>query len=257
MTLKNFYDFYENSDLIHNFILTEQQCRNISVNRRETDFLYEDIVMAVNRKLNTPQDPVNKKTGSGKSTKPKAPKTQAQKDAAAKAAKERRAARTEADKNFDNDRAAHLRNKNKKAAKTTVKQRLAGRLEKYRARMKDSRASQATVRKLLSMRQATTRKNIAAKQKVSRENLLGRQKARTKYLEAKKPVIKGDKVVTPKVKKPTFKPKKMPKPLPMPRLVGGKIVTTKRKPKATTDAGASKAAKQAAKTKASGKAVEA
>lgn len=210
----------------------------------------------VQRKLKTPEDPkMTSKKGTGK--KAAAPKATTTKSTTKKAAapkttgkKSTGTKKDAADKKFDAARAKHLREEKKKGATASLEARLKKRLAAYSSGIKKAKKSQATVRKLLVARQKATRGNLILKQKAARTNLEARQKARLDQRVHRKPVIKGDKVVTPKAKKVKVKLVK-PKLNPIPHLKDGKIVTSKQNHKKGTAAQKS-GAKKAAKTKAKG-----
>lgn len=227
--------------------------------------------MAVNRKLTSPTDPVKggskakakkatakkpaaKKAAAPKAAKkPAAKKPAAKKAAAPKAAKAKKAPvkKTAAEKKFDGERATHLRKQAKKGKAKSIEQRLKERLAKYKAGVVATQKSQGALRKLLLKRQAVARSNLVAKQKAGYSNLIAKQKARLAARKARKPSIKDGKIVAPKVA-PKAVALKKPKLKPMPRLKGGKEVTTKQvKHKGT--AAQKVGAKKAAKTKAKGK----
>lgn len=190
----------------------------------------------VNRKLNSPTE-----EGDGRKKKqtaaPKTPKPAASKPAE----------KSEADKKFDAERAKHKRNKNKKKSQSQLEAALKRRMAVYSNGIKKAKKSQATLRTLLAAKQKTTRVNLGIKQKAAVTNLKAKQKARMEQRLARKPVIKGDNVVTPKARKIKVKLVK-PKLHPIPHLKDGKIVTTKRKP-VQHDPARRAAAKEAAKTK--------
>jgi hypothetical protein len=205
--------------------------------------------MAIKRKLTSPTDVKggSRKGGKGPKATPKTP--------GAKAAEP-----TAAEKEFNNQRAKHLRGQRAKAkGKATsgrIQKRLETRLKAFEKRVDKIKGALALKRNLLSARQAAVRKNVKNRQQWRRKNLLGRQKLHLKWILSRKPKIQGNKIVVAKTAKPKFKPGKAPAKLPLPRLVGGKIVTKKARPP-KHEAGASAAAKRAAKTKKTGAAVEA
>lgn len=203
--------------------------------------------MAIKRKLTSPTDVKggSRKGGKGPKAAPKAP--------GAKAAEP-----TAAEKEFNNQRAKHLRGQRAKAKGKATSGRIQARLERrlaaFETRVKKIKGALTLKRNLLAQRQATVRKNIKARQNWRRKNLIARQKLHMKWVLGKKPKIQNGKIVVPKLAKPKFKAGKAPAKLPLPRLVGGKIVTKKaRKPR--REAGASAAAKKAAKSKKTGAAV--
>lgn len=214
----------------------------------------------IKRKLKTPKDPVMKSTSATvkkkKAAAPAKAKAVKAKAAPAKAKATKAKAKTATDAKFDKDRAKHLRDTKKGAKGKTIEARLKARLAKYKDGIKTAKKSAGATRKLLIARQVIARKNLIARQKVAKENLIMRQAARLKAREARKPMIKKGKIVTPKVKAPKIKLKPKPKAIPLPRMKDGKMVTTKKK-KAVATPSAKKGAKKAAKTKAGNKAVEA
>lgn len=220
--------------------------------------------MTIKRKLKTPKDPVMKKGAAvstsavGRKKKPAAPAAAAPaaKKPAAKKPAAKKDTRTASEKKFDSERSAHLRKQRKVTKTKTLEQRLKDRLAAYKKNLGLAKKRAGTARRLLAARQGITRKNLLARQRVIKANTLARIELRLKARAARKPQIKGNKIVVPKVAAPKFKPKPMPKPLPMPRIKDGKIVTAPR-PKSKPRAGGSAAAKKAAKTRGAGKAVEA
>ena len=203
--------------------------------------------MAIKRKLTSTTDVKggSRKGGKGPKAPPKAP--------GAKAAEP-----TAAEKEFNNQRAKHLRGQRAKAKGKATSGRIQARLERrlaaFETRVKKIKGALMLKRDLLSRRQATVRKNIKARQVWRRKNLIARQKLHLKWVLGKKPKIQNGKIVVPKLAKPKFKAGKAPAKLPLPRLVGGKIVTKKKRPP-KHEAGAAQAAKKGARTRKTGAAV--
>ena len=195
--------------------------------------------MAIKRKLTSPKDPV----AGGSKKKVRVPRVK--KTGAA-------AEPTAAEKQFNNERSSHLRKQRTKTKGKQVAGRIQARLTKRLARMKTRldrvKKGMALQRSLLAARFKTIGKNLGKRQAWRRGNLVAKQKLHLKWLMARKPKIANGKIVTPAVKRPKFKGTKAPKLLPMPRIRGGKIIT-KAKGRVQHQAGASAAAKKAAKSK--------
>ena len=195
--------------------------------------------MAIKRKLTSPKDPV----AGGSKKKVRVPRVKKTGAAAEPTASERQ---------FNNERASHLRTQRTKTKGKQVAGRIQARLTKRLARMKTRidrvKKGMALQRSLLAARFKTIGKNLGKRQAWRRGNLVAKQKLHLKWLLARKPKIVNGKVVTPAVKRPKFKGTKAPKLLPMPRIRGGKIIT-KAKGRVQHQAGASAAAKKAAKSK--------
>lgn len=196
--------------------------------------------MAITRKLTSPKDPV----AGGSKKKVRVPRGKKTGTAAA--------APTAAEKQFNNERSSHLRKQRGKAKAKQVSGRIQARLTKRLARTKTRidrvKKGMALQRSLLAARFKTLGKNMSKRQAWRRGNLVAKQKLHLKWLLARKPKIVNGKIVTPAVKRPKFKGTKAPKLLPMPRIRGGKIIT-KAKGRVQHQAGASAAAKKAAKSK--------
>ena len=226
--------------------------------------------MAVKRRITSATDP--KKGGS--KAKAKAPaakattrKARAPKAAAAKPATTRKArapkaaaakttrkpkAQSAADKKLTGERAKVMATRRGQAKGKTIQARLKVRLQKYAAGLKAAKKSQAQVRSLLASRQKIARGNLISKQKAAKTNLLAKQKARLATRIARKPVIQGNKIVTPKAKGPTKVALVKATVKPLPRLKAGKQTTAKQQHHKGTAAQKS-GAKKAARTKKSGK----
>lgn len=157
-----------------------------------------------------------------------------------------------ADKQFDNKRAKVLKDRKNgaKVKKLSGREALAERMKAHNARVADFDKSAGLQKKLLDARKKVQDSNLKQRQIAASKNLTTRLKARRAALLSKKPVLKDGKVVVPKGKAATYTPVK-PKLKPLPRLVKGKIVTTKPKAPVVT-AGEHKAGVKAARTKAKG-----
>lgn len=157
-----------------------------------------------------------------------------------------------ADKKFDNQRRQVLadRRQGAKVKKLSGREALAERMKAHTARVADFDKSAALQKKLLDARKKVQDSNLKQRQLVAAKNLTARLKARRAAMLSKKPVLKDGKVVVPKGKSATYTPVK-PKLKPLPRLVKGKIVTTKPKAPVVT-AGEHKAGVKGAKTRAKG-----
>lgn len=203
--------------------------------------------MAVKRKLTSPTDPTpggSNKKGPKAATAPKVNK-----------AKGGKVELSEADKAFNNERAAHLRKKRKNAAGqrtgASVQKRLERRLAAFGKRVAKVKDRLALKRRLLAARFKTVNGNLKKLQGWRRGNMVAKQKLYLKWVASRKPRIVNGKIVSPKSARPKFKAGKKPTMSLMPRLIKGKIVTKKRRPP-KREAGASAAAKKGAKTKKSG-----
>ena len=157
-----------------------------------------------------------------------------------------------ADKEFDNKRAKVLsdRNNGGKVKRLSGKEALAARMKLHAARVDDFDKSAAQQKKLLEMRKKVQESNLKQRQIAAGKNLNGRLKARRAALLSKKPVLKDGKVVVPKGTVAKYTPVE-PKLKPLPRLIKGKIVTTKPKPPKVT-AAEHTAGVKAARTKGKG-----
>ena len=157
-----------------------------------------------------------------------------------------------ADKQFDNKRAKVLKDRKNgaKVKRLSGREALAERMKAHNARVDEFDKSAAQQKKLLDARKKVQESNLKQRQIAASKNLTARLKARRASLMSKKPTLKDGKVVVPKGVKATYTPVK-PKLKPLPRLVKGKIVTTKPKAPVVT-AGEHKAGVKAAKTKARG-----
>ena len=132
--------------------------------------------------------------------------------------------------------------------KGDIKAQLKARLADFEKRVASHDKSADLQLKLLEMRKAVQLSNLKGRQTVSTANAKARLAARRKALLAKKPVIKDNKIVVPKVDTPKYTPKQF-EAKPLPRIVDGKIVKTAPK-KSTVTAGERKAGVKGAKTRA-------
>lgn len=200
--------------------------------------------MAVKRKLTSPTDPT--KGGSNK----KGPKA-----ATAPKTNTTKVELSEADKAFNNERAAHLRKKRKVASgrrtSASVQKRLERRLAAFGKRVAKVKDRLALKRRLLAARFKTVTGNLKKLQGWRRGNMVAKQKLYLKWVASRKPRIVNGKITSPKSARPKFKAGKKPTMSLMPRLIGGKIVTKKRRPP-KRDPGAAAGARKAAKTKKTG-----
>ena len=157
-----------------------------------------------------------------------------------------------ADKEFDNKRAKVLadRENGGKVKRLSGKEALAARMKLHAARVDEFDKSAAQQKKLLEMRKKVQESNLKQRQIAAGKNLNGRLKARRAALLSKKPVLKDGKVVVPKGTVAKYTPVE-PKLKPLPRLIKGKIVTTKPKPPKVT-AAEHTAGVKAARTKGKG-----
>lgn len=134
--------------------------------------------------------------------------------------------------------------------KGDIKAQLKARLADFEKRVASHDKSADLQLKLLEMRKAVQLANLKGRQTVSTVNAKARLAARRKALLAKKPVIKDNKIVVPKVEAAKYTPKQF-EPKPLPRIVDGKIVKTAPK-KSTVTATEHKAGVKGAKTRAKG-----
>lgn len=155
-----------------------------------------------------------------------------------------------ADQKFDKDRAAFRdgqKNKGKAAVvKKDLKTQLADRMKAFDERIKNHKTAADLQMKLIGLREKVQKDNLVLRQKAAKTNTERRLAARLKAMQGRKPKIDGNKVVAPKVEKPTYT-KVEAKTKPVPRIADGKITYKPRvaKPK---DAGAVAGGKKAAKT---------
>ena len=132
--------------------------------------------------------------------------------------------------------------------KGDIKAQLKARLADFEKRVASHDKSAGLQLKLLEARKAVQLSNLKGRQTVSTANAKARLAARRKALLAKKPVIKDNKIVVPKVDTPKYTPKQFDA-KPLPRIVDGKIVKTAPK-KQTVTAGERKAGQKGARTRA-------
>lgn len=170
-------------------------------------------------------------------TKPKATKPKANMTAAEKKAKAAR------DKVTAERRKAKSGSKPAAKGKGTLRQRLKTRQSAFTARLRKLAAAHKKRRQGLRKRQAIVRKNLTAKQNTARANLKGRLQLRLKNTMKSKPMIKGDKIVTPPKGKAKFKPAK-PKLVKLPSARTG-VYKKPKKGTAAQRAGAKRGAKTA------------
>ena len=109
--------------------------------------------------------------------------------------------------------------------KGDIKAQLKSRLADFEKRVDAHDKSADLQLKLLELRKTVQTSNLKGRQAVSTTNAKARLAARRKVLLAKKPVIKDNKIVVPKVEAAQYTPKKFDA-KPLPRIVEGKIVKT-------------------------------
>lgn len=178
-----------------------------------------------------------KKVAPAAAKKPKAPK--APKPAKKLTAAERKL-KAERDKVTAAKR-AEKKSPSKSKPKGTLAQRLKKRQSAFTQRLRKLAKAHKTRRQNLRKRQTVVRKNLTAKQNTARANLKGRLQLRLKNSMKAKPMIKGDKIVSPAKGTAKFKAAK-PKLTKLPSARTG-IVKKKKKGTAAQRAGAKKAAK--------------
>lgn len=133
----------------------------------------------------------------------------------------------------------------KPAGKGSLAQRLKARQSAFTKRIRGLQASHKKRRQNLRKRQAVVRKNLTAKQTTARANLKGRLQVRLKNTMKAKPMIKGNKIVTPKKGAAKFKAAK-PKLTKLPSARTGEVRKAK-KGTAAQRSGAKKGAKSRAR----------
>lgn len=222
----------------------------------------------IQRKITGATDPVKggskKKTGAAASAAAKSKPAKAKPAAAApkaRPAKAKPAAAASkkkevhpADKKLNNERAAFLKKEASKGKAQSIEARLKERKAAFDKRVAGIPARIKLRRQLVRARNMTARQNLKLKQDASWTNLLARQKARYAAIKKAGPYIKDGKIHAGKPEHVKIKLVK-PKLKPIPRMSGGKIVTTKRTKPPKHDASRKQAAKKAVRTKKKGTAV--